>query len=373
LSGEQPEAEKTMSPLTGARLFPGEEARLDQPTTPPRLHGWIVIGAGALAALLLLVLGGPRLANIFALPDCDDAETRKAVERFLQDKKIKPAPLSDVKAVSSTRAERICVARMEYPGGAINLQYRIDWKGWASQTAVTDMVAEARIDPAQLNGAKKAAGEFLALAKDAPATGRPPRLAEPAIRALLDKVFDLARIEGATLAAADIPKAGDWFEAGDRVGAVYILAGTGVSDIGQLQNTANVQQRTQRNVAEFSAEFARYLDFQVKLAGIMAAAELKRGASSDAAEMKWGTETVRSTLAQSLIGSLTTLAYDGPGDEWRRQRLAVMTKVAADAARMLTADQARAVRQHALTVVPFVRDKSIQDGIRAMADAVAPP
>ena len=84
-------------------------------------------------------------------------------------------------------------------------------------------------------------------------------------------------------------------------------------------------------------------------------------------------DNARSTLAQSLTGALTSLAYEGLGDEWRRQRLAVLSKVAPDAAKALSAEQARAVRQHALTVATYVRNKAIQDGVRAMADVLAAP
>jgi hypothetical protein len=136
-----------------------------------------------------------------------------------------------------------------------------------------------------------------------------------------------------------------------------------------------VQRRTHRNVAEFAPEFARYLEFQVKLAGIMLDAELARTAKAgdtvDRPEVMREMADVRTTLAETLTGALTTLAYDGLTDEWRRERLAAMNQIAPRAATFLKPQQARALRDHALTVATFVRDKSVQDSIKALAETFA--
>ena len=335
----------------------------------------VVVGVVMLAAVLLLVFGSPRIANLFVLPDCDEAATDKTLRDIFEEKNVRLSGLSEMKSVSSTKSERTCTARAEVPGGALNLDYRIDWSGWSKRITITRADAETKIEQAQLDNVKTAASDFLMLAKDSPTTGRPPRQSEPTIAALLDKIFDLSEIEGATLAVSDVGKANEWFVAGDRVGTVYILAGTGVSDINKLPNDPNVQRRTHRNVAEFAPEFARYLDFQVKLAGIMMDAEVNRTArapqDTDRPEVKREIDEVRSTLAESLTGDLTTLAYEGLTDDWRRQRLAVMTQIAPKAATFLKPEQARALRDHALAVATFVRDKSVQDAVKGLAETFA--
>jgi hypothetical protein len=48
-----------------------------------------------------------------------------------------------------------------------------------------------------------------------------------------------------------------------------------------------------------------------------------------------------------------------------------MMRVVPKAATFLTPDQGRAVRDRALTVMTFVRDKSVQDQVKALADAFA--
>jgi hypothetical protein len=380
LSGEPPDEGGETKPTAAGGSEPSAQAApaLDQPSpakSKSRASLWIGIGVCAVAAVVLLVMGIPLVVKKFTLPDCDDADTRKVVSDMLEDKKIKPAPFSKVRFISATRSERLCAARMEFPGGLIDLQYRIDWDGWNPQVAITEMAAQAKIEPEHLDEVKKATDEFMSLASESLTNGRPPRLTEPTIRRLLDTVFDLARVEGATLASSDLGKALEWSRAGDRIGTVYMLAGTGVTDLANLARSPAAQQRTHRNVADFAPEFARYLDFEVKLAGIMAEAELKRDADAgdaDPADSKRKAEEARSVLAETVAGDLTTLAYDGLSDEWRRQRLAVMTQVAPTAAKFLNPEQARALRQHALTVMSYVREKSVQDQITALADAIAP-
>jgi len=346
-------------------------------THASRIAQWVAGAVSVLAAAVFLVIGATRIGDLLFLPNCDDETTREALAQILGDKTIKLNRLSDIRSISSSRSERICSARADVTDGFLNLDYRIDWSGWNQSVTLTEMVAEARIDPARLSQIRDAADDFLSLAKDAHVTGRPPRQTDPAVRALLDKVFDLASIEGTTLTASDITKANEWFTAGDRIGTVYILAGTGASDITRLSTDRNVQQRTHRNVAAFAPEFARYLDFQAKLATIMADAELNRAAKADEdldhPAVKREFAEVRATLAESLTGDLTTLAYDGLNDEWRRQRLAVLMQVAPKAAKFLSPEQAQALREHALTVATFVREKPIQDTVRAFADVVASP
>jgi len=339
--------------------------------------GRAIVGGGiaVLVVLLLAVFAGPRLMALFTLPDCNDEGPRKALDDYFAQKNVKQTRLGEVKTVSSSRAERTCAVRADAQGRVLHLDYRIGWSGWNESVTITRSEAESRIEQEQIDDVKNAATDFLELAKDSVINGRPPRYGEPTIATLLDRIFDLSEIEGATLAVADVARANDWFGAGDRVGSVYILAGTGVSDINRLPNDPNIQRRTHRNVAEFAPEFARYLDFQVRLAGMMMDAELKRaakgGPDAERPEVMREIADVRITLAETLTGDLTTLAYDGLTDDWRRARLAVMMQVVPKAATFLLPEQLRSVRDRALTVMTFVREKSVQDQIKDLADALA--
>jgi hypothetical protein len=324
-----------------------------------------------------MVFGGPRLIGMFTLPDCDAELPRTAIKDIFAEKKIKLDTLADVKSLSSEGADRTCQARADVAGGFFNLDYRIEWDGWQARTTITRAEAMARIEPSRLTEIRRAVSDFLALARDSHTTGRPPRQSEPAVKTLLDTVFDTSDLDGATLAASDIGRAMDWFNTGERIGVVYMLAGTGVGEISRLPDDPRMQQRTHRNIAEFAPEFARYLDFQIKLAGAMADAVLKRNAGAAPDELgqpqvKRELAEVRATLRDAMIGDLTSLAYEGVSDEWRRDRLALLMEAAPKAAKFLDAEQARGVRQHALNVLGYVRNTFVQDTLKTFAEQVAP-
>jgi len=343
----------------------------------PWYLGGVAIGGGAavLVVLVLAVFAWPRVAGLFTLPDCNDEGPRKVLDDYFAQRNVKLTRLGEVKTLSSTGSDRACTVRGDAQGRVLYLDYTIGWSGWNESVTITRSETESRIEQELIDDVKNAAKDFLELAKDSTLNGKPPRYSEPSIATLLDRIFDLSEIEGATLAVSDITRANDWFSHGDRVGTVYILAGTGVSDINKLPNDANIQRRTQRNVAEFAPEFARYLDFQLKLVGMMMDAELKRmakaGPDVERPEVMREIADVRVTLAETLTGDVTALAYDGLTDDWRRARLAVMMQIVPKAATFLTPEQARAVRDRALMVATFVRDKSVQDQVKALADALA--
>jgi hypothetical protein len=355
-------------------------ATTDQPIVAPhpsRAYRWLAAAVSVGALVIFLIIAGARLINwMSSLSTCDATTTQQTLKDIFEQKQVALTRLSDIKQVAAAKSERTCTAQAEITGGVLNLDYRLDWSGWSQRVTITRAEAEARIESAQLEEIKTAAAEFLSLAKDSPTNGRPPRQTEPTVADLLDKIFDLSPIEGSTLAFGDVAKANEWFVAGDRVGTVYILAGTGVSDINKLPADPNIQRRTHRNVVDFAPEFARYLDFQVKLAAAMMDAELSRNAKAantlEQPEVKREMDDVRTTLTESMTGDLTTLAYDGITDDWRHERLKVLMQVAPRAATFVTADQRRALRDHALTVMTFVRDKAVQESLRTFAETIAP-
>jgi hypothetical protein len=377
-----PADQPNVAPAAGSPTAPPP---IPTPTAEPpivkprasRALRWAIRAASVLAALFLLVMGGSwAMTNWFTLPDCDDEKARSAIADYYGRKRIRLDRLSEIKMISATTTERMCAGRADFPSGMSTLEYRADWNGWSSRFAVVREQAEVKIDRARLEDVRKAADDFLAFARNSHVTGRPPRLSDPAIRELFDKVFDLSDLDGTPLVATDVTKAIDWYFAGDRVGFVYILAGTGFDDMNKLPNDPNIQRRTHRNIAEYAAEVARYFDFQIKLAAIMMEAELSRTAKASAdapqrPEVRREITEVRNTLFDVFTGTLTALAYEGVSDDWRRQRLKPLMEAAPKASEFLLPDQARAVREHALRVVTFLRDRGLQDNVRAFADRVS--
>ena len=61
--------------------------------------------------------------------------------------------------------------------------------------ALSMVVAAAALDAGKIAAISKAAKSFVALAKNSASTGRPPRQSDPAIKQLLDTVFDTTEIQ----------------------------------------------------------------------------------------------------------------------------------------------------------------------------------
>ena len=379
-AGSQAEAVEAVGKMqTFLGIAPSEggvvPAAADEAAPSPVNRRAILIGSAA-AGVLVLVGAGAWVVNMLSLPGCDADLARAAITQIFDEKKVKLDTLADIRTLTSARSEKTCQARADIVGGFFNLDYRIEWEGWNARVTITRAEAMAKIEATRLGDIRRSVSDFLDLAKDSHTTGKAPRQSDPAVKALIDTVFDTSDLDGATLAASDIGRALDWFAAGDRIGVVYILAGTGVTEMSKLPDDPNIQRRTHRNVAEFAPEFARYLDFEVRLSGAMADAALKRMAAAtadelDRPEVKKDFADARLTLRDAMTGALTSLAYDGMSDEWRRDRLAVLTEVAPKAAKFLTADQARATRAHALNVVGYVRNSFVQDTLKAFAEQVA--
>lgn len=357
---------------------PAPAAMTEQPVVAPhpsRGYRWVTVTVSVLAALAFIVVGAAKIFDFSSLPECDRETATKTVREIFQEKNVKLTGPIEAKTLSSTSRERNCTARADVAGGTVLFDYRLDWDGWTKRVTITRAEVEAKIAQTQLDEVKKAANDFFNLARDSHNTGRPPRQSEQSVKELLDRVFDVSEFEGVALASTDIAKANDWYLTGDRVGTVYMLAGTGTDDVEKLPNDAKTQQRMHRNVAEFAPEFGRYLDFQLKIGAVMMDGEINRmakgGDDLKQPEVKQEIADVRSTVAESFRGALTTLAYDGVSDDWRQQRLTVMSQMAPRAATFLLPDQANALRDHAATVATFVRDKSVQDAVKALGDKFA--
>src|SRR5689334_7163715 len=78
---------------------------------------------------------------------------------------------------------------------------------------------------AKIDGVNKATDSFLAMSKDSSTTGKPPRYSDPAVKPLLDTVFDTKDIQGdKPLPWSSIGMLKDWYLAMQKVGLVYYLA-----------------------------------------------------------------------------------------------------------------------------------------------------
>jgi hypothetical protein len=113
----------------------------------------------------------------------------------------------------------------------------------------------AALDAGKIAAINKAAESFVALAKD---SATPPRQSDPAVKLLLDKVLDTTELQnGPTLPIAALENLNAWNFAVIKVGLVYVLAGTGVTDVSKLPNTPEIAQKINQNTVEFAPDSTR--------------------------------------------------------------------------------------------------------------------
>jgi hypothetical protein len=318
----------------------------------------IVQGAIGLGVLALLAAAGLKIPDFFVLPACDAHRTRDTLHDILQSEAPGPIGLSNFSTISHDRHEYRCSAEVAVNGDRATVGYRSYWDGWSAIVRVTGALGAARLDPARLREIDEAYDAFMARATEAYQSGEPPRQSEPIVNTQLSTILDVVGLTSKTLSGADIDEAIRWFNSGDTVGAVYLLAGTGVNDIAELPQDDAMQKKLRANVVRFADEYGRYLDFQVTLLAAIADAQAAYAsggppAEIDSAEFKRKTSDIKALLAQAMKTDFISLVYDGLQDDWRLARLDAIARVAPVAAKVLPHDELAAVRDQANLTLPY--------------------
>jgi hypothetical protein len=83
-------------------------------------------------------------------------------------------------------------------------------------------------------------------------------------------------------------------------------------------------------------------------------------------------DDTRALLSQSMRSSFIALVYGGLSDSWRMNRLTTLARTAPVAARFLSKDEARAVREQALQTVDYFKEPMVRERVREIAQAIAP-
>ncbi len=243
---------------------------------------------------------------------------------------------------------------------------------------VLSSAGASALDAAKVATINKATDSFVALAKDSAKTGRPPRQSDPGVKPLLGVVLDTTVIQGGPpqpMSALDRLNA--WNLAVVKVGLVYILAGTGITDIASLPNTPEVVARINRNTVEFAPEMGRYIDAQLwveaaiidTVSGYLATAAK---AELDRPNIKSGLAEIRSGAARTINGVITTLPTDGLNDIWRRDRLPALAAIGPKAAKFLLPEDVRVLRKTATEVAGQMTDAAVKAGLTSFAAMLAP-
>jgi len=222
--------------------------------------------------------------------------------------------------------------------------------------------------------AHAAADQFVALAQGSDASGKPPRASDPAVGRLLDAVFDVRDLP-ADATVADMGPVSDWLTSANRIGQVYVLAGTGQTDAAKAG--ADVSDQANRNMVAYAPELGRYMDTEMGLLRLESQAVADAIAQhpellSDPTRAK-GLADIRQGLADAMTGMVTSLPLDGLTDSWREARMPALLGLAPQAARLLTPDQAAGVAAQAKEVAGATGDATLKGELTAFAASLSRP
>jgi hypothetical protein len=246
----------------------------------------------------------------------------------------------------------------------------------AALVATFALPAAAQVERGKLTIARNAADSFVTLAKGSATSGEAPRLNEPAVRQLLDAVFDTSDVETArTVPFDELSALSERMLTGVKVGVVYMLAGTGATDLSQLGGQ-DAGDKVNGNVVRFAPEMGRFFDFQMRIQGAVVEAVLTRLATAKPEDLarpnfKSGLADIRDGSTRSVSGVIETLAVNGLTETWRRERLPALAAIAPRLARFLDAQQKSDLRQVALACAAVMDDAQVKAGLQAIAKVVA--
>ena len=230
------------------------------------------------------------------------------------------------------------------------------------------------LDAAKAVAVTKAADSFAALAGDSARTGKVPRQTDPAAAPLLNLVFDTSEVQtGGVQPMAALGGLSGWLLAVNKVGIIYFLAGTGVTDPAAAAPDPSVAAKVDANSVAYAPELGRYSDAALRLeAAIMdtVIAYLATAPQSELDRTKNGIAQIRGGAAQTMNGLITALSINGMDDAWRRDRLAVLAEVAPRAAKFLLPEDLRALRENAMSVAAKMNDPSLRGAVTSLADAL---
>jgi hypothetical protein len=325
----------------------------------------------------LVASGAERIQNAFLLPACDAPESRDAIQELVRDRLGSGAVLADIASRGQSDGERLCTAVARRDGRTANVSYRNYWNGWTPKVRLSGEIVTLKLDATRTAAISEAMETFLAASRDSHRTGQPPRQTAQEIETALATVFGASDLAAEPLAPVEIDKALAWLKDADRVGAVYLLAGTGFDDFAKVPRTDAIQRRMRSNVVTFADEFGRYTDFQMVVLAAVANAQMRLIRGSEPAD-RTGTaaasgDDVKAQLSQALKSGLIALVYDGHNDVWRMARLRALSRTAPVAAKFLSRNDSRAVRDLALQTVDYFKDATVRAKVREVAELLSTP
>jgi hypothetical protein len=242
--------------------------------------------------------------------------------------------------------------------------------------AVSCGLAQAQtLNSAKIDAVNKATDSFLALAKNSHTTGQAPRYADPAVKALLDTVFDTKVIQ----AGKPVPWSGmemllQWNQAAVKIGVVYYVAGTGTTDPLEVSKDQRKIIKANSNTLAFAPEFGRYYDAQVRLHAAMIESAMAQSATASAQEkndpkFKSTLTYISTSTSQAMVGILGTFTLEGLPEDWLLLRIVSLIEIAPKAARFMAPHDRDVVKSAAIEVAQQIRNPDAKSGVNAIARA----
>jgi hypothetical protein len=230
------------------------------------------------------------------------------------------------------------------------------------------------LDQAKIDSVKKASDSFVTLAKDSFKTGKPPRLADPAAKPLLETLFNTKDIEGKPQPWSDVNKLHEWTVALTKVGVIYYLAGTGTDNPSVVAGDPKMTQRANQNSLTYAAEFGRYYDTQLRLYSAMidsATAQMKAATPEERRDVQFRTllNNISDGTANAMTGVLHTLALEGLPDDWLLLRTVALLDIAPKAAKFMAPDDRSQMKNAAAEAAELIKNPDVKSGVNTIARA----
>jgi hypothetical protein len=252
-------------------------------------------------------------------------------------------------------------------------------RGWAIIAGLIALGACGQVAPptpldAASVAAHKAADQFVAMSSSAASTGAAPRQTDATAGPLLNAIFNIAALPTAPVAGAEFDALNDWLNSANRVGMVYILAGTGTSSV--TNATTATEQRANSNVITFAPETGRYFDTELAIesleANSMAQSLATDPGQTSNPKVADGIAKMRAGVAQTAAGVISTLALPGVATDWQEARGKALVAFAPGAAKLLLPTDRASLQTLATQAAGSTSDPTLKAEFAQFATLIAP-
>lgn len=247
----------------------------------------------------------------------------------------------------------------------------------AAGILIAGLMPALAYDAGKLSAAKSAAGAFASAALNSEKTGNVPRETDPAVKRLLEAVFDSGDLDGGpAVPFGELTALSERMMAGIEVGLVYMLAGTGARDLTQIGSDPDGAEKVNLNVIKFAPEMGRFFDFQLRIQGAVVDAVLERFATAKPEDLarpnfQSGLSDIRRGSARTVSGVIETLAVNGLSDDWRRKRMPALAAMGPRLAKFLQPEQKQQLKELALACADVMDDAEVKGGLQTFARTVS--